>query len=106
MDRFIEELRESTRASYPLISAPDGTAAPLVDEATKKLEDKHYTLDEYYADLRQIAHRVGYRLFIDTTTLGGSREVFIVNPQGNSNERIISTQDVGEVIGWLRKQDL
>ncbi len=37
LDRFIEELRESAPASTPLSeTAPDGTAAPLVDEANTK----------------------------------------------------------------------
>ena len=50
LDRFILELRESTPVSIPVAeTAPDGTTAPLVDEATKKLEDKHYTKDEYYS---------------------------------------------------------
>jgi hypothetical protein len=71
----------------------------LVEEATKKLESKHYTKDNYYAELRQIAKSCGYRLFIDNTTLGRGRELFIVNPPSNSTERIISTQDVGEVVG-------
>ncbi len=39
-------------------------------------------------------------------TVGRGRELFIVNPPGNSNERVISTQDIGEVVGWLRRQDL
>ena len=107
LDRFILELRESTPVSTPdSETAPDGTAALLVDEATKKLESKLYSLDDYYADLRQITERCGYRLFVDNTTLGRGRELFIVNPPGNSNERVISTQDIGEVVGWLRKQDL
>ncbi|MBD2770650.1 hypothetical protein [Iningainema tapete] len=106
LDRFILELRESTPASTPASSAPDGTAAPLVDEAIKKLSDKHYTKAEYYTDLRQIVESCGYRLFIDTTTLGRGRELFIVNPPGDSLERVISTQDIGEVVDWLRKQDL
>ena len=102
LDRFIEELRESTPVSIPASSTtPDGTAAPLVDEATKKLQDKHYTKDEYHAELRQIVERCGYRLFIDNTTLGRGRELFIVNPPGNATEHIISTQDIGEVVGWL-----
>ncbi|MBD2770975.1 hypothetical protein [Iningainema tapete] len=105
LDRFIEELQKYTPTSTPASSTPDGTAAPLVDEATKKLSDFHYTKVEYYAELRQITERCGYRLFIDTTTLGRGRELFIVNPPSNSNERIISTQDVGEVVDWLRKQD-
>ena len=36
LDRFILELRESTPASIPASSTPDGTAAPLVDEANTK----------------------------------------------------------------------
>ena len=36
LDRFILELRESTSASTPASSTPDGTAAPLVDEANTK----------------------------------------------------------------------
>ena len=37
LDRFILELRESTPASTPVAeTAPDGTAAPLVDEANTK----------------------------------------------------------------------
>ena len=37
LDRFILELRESTPASIPSAeTAPDGTAAPLVDEANTK----------------------------------------------------------------------
>ena len=106
LDRFIEELRESAPASTPASSTPDGTAAPLVSEATKKLSDKHYTKAEYYDELRQITERCGYRLFVDTTTLGRGRELFIVNSPGNATERIISTQVESEVVGWLRKQDL
>lgn len=106
LDKFILELRESAPPSTPAFLFPDGTAAPLVKEATKKLESKHYTKAEYYDELRQITERCGYRLFIDTATLGRNRELFIVNPPSNSTERIISTQDVGEVVGWLRKQDL
>ena len=106
LDRFILELRESAPVSTPASSTPDGTAAPMVEEATKKLEDKHYTKDEYYADLRQIVERCGYRLFIDNTTLGRGRELFIVNPPGNAPLRVLSTQDIGEVVDWLRKQDL
>lgn len=106
LDKFISELRESAPTSTPASSAPDGTAAPLVDEATKKLSDKHYTKDNYYAELRQIASSCGYRLFIDNTTLGRGRELFIVNPPGDSTEREISTQDIGEVVDWLRQQNL
>ena len=107
LDRFIEELRKSAPASTPTaVTAPDGTAAPLVEEATKKLQDKHYTKDEYYTDLRQITERCGYRLFIDNTTLGRGRELFIVNPPGNATERVLSTQDIGEVVAWLRGLDL
>ena len=107
LDRFIEELRESAPASIPVAeTTPDGTAAPLVEEATKKLQDKHYTKDEYYTELRQITERCGYRLFIDNTTLGRGRELFIVNPPGNATERVISTQDIGEVVDWLRSLDL
>lgn len=106
LDAFIAELAASTPESKPASRAPDGTAAPLVEEATKKLEDKHYTKAEYYDELRQITERCGYRLFIDTATLGRNRELFIVNPPSNSTERIISTQDIGEVVDWLRKQDL
>ena len=107
LDRFILELRESTPASTPVAeTTPDGTAAPLVEEATKKLLDKHYTKDEYYADLRQITERCGYRLFIDNTTLGRGRELFIVNPPGNATERVLSTQDIGEVVDWLSRLDL
>ena len=36
LDRFILELRESTSASIPASSTPDGTAAPLVSEANTK----------------------------------------------------------------------
>ncbi|MBW4571713.1 MAG: hypothetical protein KME31_27945, partial [Tolypothrix carrinoi HA7290-LM1] len=92
LDAFIAELAASTPESKPASRAPDGTAAPLVDEATKKLESKHYTKAEYYDELRQITERCGYRLFIDTATLGRNRELFIVNPPSNSTERIISTQ--------------
>lgn len=107
LDAFIAELAASIPELKPASkTAPDGTAAPLVDEATKKLESKHYTKAEYYEELRQITERCGYRLFIDTATLGRNRELFIVNPPSNSTERIISTQDVGEVVDWLRKQDL
>ena len=106
LDRFILELRESTPASIPASSTPDGTAAPLVDEATRFLESKHYTKDEYYTELRQITERCGYRLFIDNTTLGRGRELFIVNPPGNAPLRVLSTQDIGEVVAWLRGLDL
>ena len=106
LDRFILELRESAPASTPASSTPDGTAASLVDEATRFLESKHYTKDEYYADLRQIVERCGYRLFIDNTTLGRGRELFIVNPPGNATERVLSTQDIGEVVDWLSRLDL
>ena len=106
LDRFISELRESTPVSILASSTPDGTAAPLVDEATKKLQDKHYTKDEYHAELRQIVERCGYRLFVDNTTLGRGRELFIVNPPGNATERVLSTQDIGEVVDWLRGLDL
>ena len=107
LDRFISELRESTPASIPVAeTTPDGTAAPLVDEATKKLESKHYTKAEYYDELRQITERCGYRLFVDTTTLGRGRELFIVNPPGNATERVVSTQDIGEVVAWLSRLDL
>ncbi len=106
LDAFIAELAASTPESKPASRAPDGTAAPLVDSATKKLESKHYTKDEYYAELRQIAESCGYRLFIDNTTLGRGRELFIVNPPGDSTEREISTQDIGEVVDWLRQQNL
>ena len=107
LDRFIEELRKSAPASTPTaVTAPDGTAAPLVEEATKKLQDKHYTKDEYYTELRQITERCGYRLFIDNTTLGRGRELFIVNPPGNAPLRVLSTQDIGEVVDWLRGLDL
>lgn len=107
LDAFIAELAASTPESKPASkTAPDGTAAPLVDEATKKLESKHYTKDNYYAELRQIAESCGYRLFIDNTTLGRGRELFIVNPPGDSTEREISTQDIGEVVDWLRQQNL
>ena len=107
LDRFILELRESTPTSTPVAeTAPDGTVAPLVEEATKKLQDKHYTKDEYYTELRQIVERCGYRLFIDNTTLGRGRELFIVNPPGNATERVISTQDIGEVVDWLSRLDL
>lgn len=107
LDAFIAELAASTpESTHDAETAPDGTAAPLVSEATKKLESKHYTKAEYYADLRQIVELCGYRLFIDTTTLSRGRELFIVNPPGNSLEREISTQDIGEVVDWLRQQDL
>jgi len=106
LDRFILELRESTPVStHDSETSPDGTAALLVDEAIKKLESKLYTKDEYYADLRQITERCGYRLFIDNTTLSLGRELFIVNPPGNATERVVSTQDIGEVLAWLRRQD-
>ena len=36
LDRFIEELRESAPTSTPASSTPDGTAAPLADEANTK----------------------------------------------------------------------
>jgi hypothetical protein len=55
------------------------------------------------AELKQITARCGYRLSI--TPLGTGRNVFHVHPTG-SNEAEVSTQDINEVVDWLRGQDL
>lgn len=106
LDLFISELKAYTPMSTPASTAPDGTAAPLVDEAATNFREKLYTKDDYFASLRQITERCGYRLFIDNATLGMGREIFIVSPPGDSTERVISTQDIGEIVAWLKKQNL
>jgi hypothetical protein len=106
LDAFIAELVGTTGEPTPLstdLSAPNGTAAPLVDEAVRKLKQRSITQDDYYAELKQITARCGYRLSI--TPLGTGRNVFHIHPTGSPNAEV-STQDINEVVDWLRGQDL
>ncbi|GAB1540512.1 hypothetical protein NUACC21_31810 [Scytonema sp. NUACC21] len=80
LNAFIAELvadsGEFTSLSTDL-STPNGTAAPLVDEAVRKQKEGH-NQDDYYAELKQITARCGYRLSITPLVRGETCSTFTV----------------------------
>ncbi len=93
-----------TSATTPAVETnKSGTAAPLVDEIAASLPRGSISQDEYHASLKQITERCGYRLSI--TPLDSGRNVFHVHQKG-SPEALVSTQDINEIIDWLRRLNL